>query len=352
MYPPAFVSSLALLPSRSHPLKCGAIPRRPILIRATSEIASDPSRSAPREKLPDRWVPPSVARIIPNLYSFSRPHTIYGTTISILSLTILACITTATTPVQALISLVTTLPPAWLLNVYIVGLNQLYDRDIDAVNKPYLPLPSGKMTTSDAVVTILMCCVLGLSFCLVPQATRALRYVLAGSVMLGTLYSMPPFRLKRFALLASIAILSVRGALVNICFFLHVTRGAFVPPILRFATLFFTMFGIVIALLKDVPDIHGDRLYGIRTFSVRLGARTVFNVCVRTLMGMYLVAGLYYMKGGTLATIVGLVHLGLAWFVWKRSRSVSEEGEEVFKYYMMIWKLFYLEYGLLLLAAL
>ena len=31
---------------------------------------------------------------------------------------------------------------------------------------------------------------------------------------------------------------------------------------------FFTIFGTVIALVKDVPDVPGDRQFGIRSFSV------------------------------------------------------------------------------------
>lgn len=36
------------------------------------------------------------------------------------------------------------------MNVSIVGLNQLYDVEIDKINKPYLPLASGEMTQSQA----------------------------------------------------------------------------------------------------------------------------------------------------------------------------------------------------------
>ena len=50
--------------------------------------------------------------------------------------------------VPALIGLVQAVVPALLMNVSIVGLNQLYDVEIDKVNKPYLPLASGEMTQS------------------------------------------------------------------------------------------------------------------------------------------------------------------------------------------------------------
>ena len=38
------------------------------------------------------------------------------------------------------------LVPSLLINIYIVGLNQLHDVEIDRVNKPYLPLASGDLS--------------------------------------------------------------------------------------------------------------------------------------------------------------------------------------------------------------
>ncbi len=46
----------------------------------------------------------------------------------------------------AAVALTQALVSALLMNVCIVGLNQLYDVEIDRVNKPYLPLASGEMT--------------------------------------------------------------------------------------------------------------------------------------------------------------------------------------------------------------
>jgi 4-hydroxybenzoate polyprenyltransferase len=36
----------------------------------------------------------------------------------------------------------------WRLCRFIVGINQIYDVDIDAVNKPFLPIASGESTQS------------------------------------------------------------------------------------------------------------------------------------------------------------------------------------------------------------
>ncbi|KAF0904719.1 hypothetical protein E2562_036251 [Oryza meyeriana var. granulata] len=59
---------------------------------------------------------------------------------------------------------------------------------------------------------------------------------------------------------------------------------------LIFATAFMTFFSVVIALFKDIPDIEGDRIFGIRSFSVQLGQKKVFWICVGLLEMAYCVA--------------------------------------------------------------
>lgn len=69
----------------------------------------------------------------------------------------MACLATELCPVPMLqrvgdqgalaaTALLQALVPALLMNICIVGLNQLYDVEIDRVNKPYLPLASGELS--------------------------------------------------------------------------------------------------------------------------------------------------------------------------------------------------------------
>lgn len=348
-----------------------------------SAAGNDPASTSPTPSAPSVPVLPDdgrgeerVERIWQSLWQFCRPHTVYGTVLSIMSMTAVAYLrTAATSPLHRsafVVPLLTALIPALFLNVYIVGLNQYYDVAIDKVNKPQLPLASGALSERDARVIILTSLVAGLSFCFLkfPLCTAPLAVALVGSAALGTLYSAPPFRLKRFALLASISILTVRGLLVNLCFFVHAVvassaqltasswmiAGVPLPSVIVFATAFFTAFGIVIALLKDVPDIQGDRLFGIRTFSVRVGAAAVFRTCVTTLVAMFLCAALFYFfvaTNGFTARCVSLVlHAGMALFLWWRSRKVDPSCRaSVTDYYMLSWKAFYAEYLFLPFAA-
>ncbi len=107
--------------------------------------------------------------------------------------------------------------PSLLTNVYITGLNQLVDVDIDKINKPYLPIASGDLSHRSAT-GIVLGSLLGALY-LTKESLIPLRLTIILSSIVGTLYSLPPFRLKRFPLFAALCILLVRGAFVNIGFY-------------------------------------------------------------------------------------------------------------------------------------
>ncbi|MGB5713481.1 MAG: UbiA family prenyltransferase, partial [Waterburya sp.] len=84
---------------------------------------------------------------VKSFWQFSRPHTIIGTSLSVLALYSISLATTGSN--ITLVNLEQMLA-VWFAclcgNVYIVGLNQLYDIEIDRINKPDLPLASGEFT--------------------------------------------------------------------------------------------------------------------------------------------------------------------------------------------------------------
>lgn len=221
------------------------------------------------------------------IWEFSRPHTLVGSGLSIICLYLYAVPKTLWKSSIFITSLINSLIPSLLTNIYITGLNQITDIEIDKVNKPYLPIVAGKITKEQAIGVIIAC--MGISSWMVRDATWPLQATVFGSAFLGTIYSLPPFRLKRYPLLAAFCILVVRGTLVNLGFLLQAKAdvlGQVFPSFLRalvaypdglLITAFFAIFGIVIALMKDVPDIRGDTVSNIRTFSVKLGAGKMFR---------------------------------------------------------------------------
>ena len=116
-----------------------------------------------------------------------------------------------------------------------------------------------------------------------PCASASPTVAVGAALAIGTAYSSPPVRLKRFPALATASISLVRAAVVNVGVYLHFasTLGgrpglSELPGPIVALTLFVLPFSFAIAVLKDIPDAEGDRRYRIATFTVRLGARAAF----------------------------------------------------------------------------
>ena len=115
----------------------------------------------------------------------------------------------------------------------------------------------------------------------------------AAALLVGTAYSVPPARLKRFAIVASLCVSGVRSAIVNLGVAAHFTSalgdgGATIPPGVWALTAFVLPFSLAIAILKDVPDAEGDRAHRIATFTVRHGGRAVLRAGLAVLTLAYL----------------------------------------------------------------
>lgn len=256
------------------------------------------------------------------------------------------------------------------MNLYITGLNQITDVEIDKINKPELPMAKGdlKYSTACVVVLVALAISLGMSVMNPILSSSGLQVALWGSFILGTLYSLPPFRMKKHPLLAAFCIVAVRGTIINAGFYSHAVSTAFdsVPAVsgvlsclmhdwrCALTSLFFGVFGIVIALMKDVPDADGDRIFNIRSFTVRLGQKRVFGTMKNLLTALFGVFGGALIKWTTMAPaapvaarrgLVGLACWAAGWSVNKAAKGVNaEDSGEVYDYYMYLWKLFYLSY--------
>ncbi|MEB3215942.1 MAG: homogentisate phytyltransferase [Nostocales cyanobacterium 94392] len=286
-------------------------------------------------------------------WKFSRPHTIYGTSLSVLGVYVIAiALTNSNFPFPNSYSLISLLG-AWVAclsgNVYIVGLNQLQDVEIDKINKPHLPVASGEFTqrTGEIIVIITGILALGLSWFLGPF----LLAMVAISLTIGTVYSLEPIRLKRFPFWAAICIFSVRGAVVNLGLFLHFSwvlqAKQSIPPAVWTLTWFILVFTVAIAIFKDIPDMEGDRQYNITTFTIKLGKEAVFNLSrwLLTLCyaGMILTGILGFTQVNSIFLIVvHFILLGLMW--WYTQQTDLEDKSSITSAYKFIWKLFYLEY--------
>src|SRR6185436_15194218 len=99
------------------------------------------------------------------LWQFSRPHTIIGSICSITALYIMAC--GGRELQEHLLLYIETLIAALACNVFIVGINQVADVELDKINKPYLPLAAGTLSKRNALLIIYISLGICLAACLI-----------------------------------------------------------------------------------------------------------------------------------------------------------------------------------------
>ena len=295
--------------------------------------------------------------LLNSFWKFSRPHTIIGTSLSVLALYFISLGTTSNEITAINLEQMLAVWFACLCgNIYIVGLNQLYDIEIDRINKPDLPLASGEFSLNQGKVII---AVTGIIALLIAALSGVWLFAtVAASLLIGTVYSTPPIRLKQFPLWAAFCILTVRGVIVNIGLFLHygnkLNGQEALNPYVWTLTLFILLFTVAIAIFKDVPDLEGDRQYNINTFTLVIGKPAVFNLSRGVITVCYfgmMLAGLFWLTSLNVSFFV-TSHIVLLGLLWWRSRDVDlSEKRAIADFYQFIWKLFFLEYLLFPIAC-
>ncbi|AFY74684.1 4-hydroxybenzoate polyprenyltransferase-like prenyltransferase [Synechococcus sp. PCC 7502] len=293
------------------------------------------------------------------LWQFSRPHTIIGTSLSVTALYLMAASSGASIANSALIWLSAAIA-CICANIYIVGLNQITDVAIDKINKPQLPLAAGDFTVKQGWLIVITCLLWAIALALAGGKFLLLTVTL--SLIIGTIYSQPPIRLKRFPFWASMCIFSVRGLVVNIGLFLHfnysLNNSLDIPLKLWLLTIFILIFTYVIAIFKDMPDIEGDRQFNIATLSIQWGQLSVFNLSRQILLSLYTIITIISITSWltdfsiNINNLVLIVTHGILVVVfWQRSIIVNlSDRQEITQFYQFIWKLFYLEYIIFPLA--
>ncbi|MFK8184986.1 MAG: homogentisate phytyltransferase [Phormidesmis sp.] len=300
-------------------------------------------------------------------WKFTRPHTIIGTSLSVMALCAIALTALMATPSASItwVSGLGTFLIAWVAclcgNVYIVGLNQVEDIAIDRINKPELPIASGEFTKRHGQQLVGLTGAIAIALALLSQ-NIFLMLTVGLSLLIGTAYSLPPIRLKRFPFWASVCILVVRGAIVNFGLYLYFSTqfelGVSLPARVWALMLFVLVFSFVIAIFKDIPDLEGDRQFNISTYTLRLGRPKVFSIARWVLTVCYggLIIASPFLPGINAPFLITAQSLGILSFWWL-SRRVDLDPSPTPKdisypdFYQFIWKLFFAEYLLFPLAC-
>ncbi|GAB4819429.1 hypothetical protein N2152v2_006475 [Parachlorella kessleri] len=321
-------------------------------VRVAAAAAADGAMSPG----PDMSLSQRVVAFKEAFWKFLRPHTIRGTILGSSAVTAKALLENSHLIDWGLL-------PRALLGVlallcgngYIVGINQIYDVDIDAVNKPFLPVASGELSPGAAWALCLVMAAVGTTVASL-NFGRLIGGLYAFGLFLGTIYSVPPLRLKRSAVAAFMIIATVRGFLLNFGVYFATRAALGLPftwnPSISFITVFVTVFATVIAITKDLPDVEGDKQYGIQTFATKLGVRNIAFLGSGLLLLNYVGAIILALRmpAAFNQKLMIPAHAVLGVMLVYKTLKLDAAGytqAAIADFYRHIWNLFYSEYALL-----
>jgi 4-hydroxybenzoate polyprenyltransferase len=230
---------------------------------------------------------------------------------------------------------------AAILNVASNTINQIFDREIDAVNKPERPLITGEVSRSGAWVlglaayaaAIGLSLLVGMRFFYIVLITSFVTYA----------YSGPPFRTKRNAFTANLTMALPRGGLLVIAGWSALKPIDYWEP-WYIAGVFF-LFILGASTTKDFADMEGDAAHGCRTlpviFGVRKAAWMIAPFFVVPFLALYPAIFSGVLSGPTLALSILAGFLSLygafiAYLILRRPEEMATEANHV------SWKHMYL----------
>jgi geranylgeranylglycerol-phosphate geranylgeranyltransferase len=209
------------------------------------------------------------------LREFSRPFTLVAPALGFASGAVTAAGAVPREPLTSDLFLYPALglTMAAVLNAASNALNQIYDLEIDRINKPRRPLPSGRLNLRDAWTFTIAAyaAALVLAWLTAPGGRRECFWIVVIATMITVLYSVPPFRTKRLGIWANVTIAIPRGVLLKVAGWSSVKTVFGLEP--WFIGAIFGLFLLGASTTKDFADMEGDARGGCRTLPIVYGVR-------------------------------------------------------------------------------
>jgi geranylgeranylglycerol-phosphate geranylgeranyltransferase len=152
---------------------------------------------------------------------------------------------------------------AFLIGCYGNVINDIYDIEIDRVNKPWRPLPSGRIRLESARYFSLICLLTGLALSLL---IGYILFIIALSA--STLLYMYSRSVKKTGLPGNLLI-----ALLSLLVIVYGGIASINPLMGLYPGVYAFLIILGREVLKGLEDIKGDRRHGVQTIAARYGVR-------------------------------------------------------------------------------
>jgi 4-hydroxybenzoate polyprenyltransferase len=242
-------------------------------------------------------------------------------------------------PGVPLIEMFTGIVALILLNAASNTLNQVYDRDIDRINKSYRPIPSGIVSPKEGFwIAILL---YGFTLWRAALINRWFFILIIILALFTIFYNIPPLRFKKRLWIANLSIAIPRGILGFVAAW-SITADITSPvPWLIGSIMCIFLIGSTTA--KDFTDMEGDKRFGMRTLPVVYGKKMAIFLSIPFLILPFFLLGIYWflnlMPGNTIYMVVFmLVWSGIVTYLFFKEADKEDRHFEN----SPVWMQFYL----------
>ncbi|MCX5928322.1 MAG: chlorophyll synthase ChlG [Synechococcus sp. LacPavin_0920_WC12_MAG_50_7] len=162
-----------------------------------------------------------------------------------------------------------------LLAGFTQTINDYYDRDIDAINEPYRPIPSGAIALWQVKVQIWLLLLAGLAAAWGldrwAQHDRPILLLLAlGGSFMSFIYSAPPLKLKQNGWLGNYAL---GASYIALPWWAGQALFGELSWATAALTLAYSLAGLGIAVVNDFKSVEGDKALGLQSLPVVFGVK-------------------------------------------------------------------------------
>ncbi len=167
-----------------------------------------------------------------------------------------------------------------LLAGYTQTINDYFDREIDAINEPNRPIPSGAISLKQVKVQIWVLLLLGLSVAylldLYAQHDFPSVFILAlGGSFISYIYSAPPLKLKQNGWLGNYAL---GASYIALPWWAGQALFGRLTLITAILTLAYSLSGLGIAVINDFKSVEGDAKLGLNSLPVIFGIKQASKI--------------------------------------------------------------------------
>ncbi|GMH24758.1 hypothetical protein Nepgr_026601 [Nepenthes gracilis] len=210
------------------------------------------------------------------------------------------------------------------LTGYTQTLNDWYDREIDAINEPYRPIPSGAISVNEVITQIWVLLLSGLFLAGLLDVWAwhdfpTVFYLALGGSLLSYIYSAPPLKLKQNGWIGNFAL---GASYISLPWWAGQALFGTLKPDIVVLTLLYSIAGLGIAIVNDFKSIEGDRALGLQSLPVAFGVEAAKWICIGaiditqiSIAGYLLGAGKPYYALALLGLILPQVYFQFSYFL-------------------------------------